>query len=135
MTRKLKISLSLENPLDDPITSVPVIESEEFYSVFESKIGNISLLYNAEMDGLDSRVEVDLTKSDFDKLNFVEVKTCVDSNTKGRCRWWAQSLLARVSNIMIGHRTLNGIVYKIDSVPVHMLANRTEVIFIFMMCH
>ncbi|KAJ6643017.1 hypothetical protein Bhyg_07973 [Pseudolycoriella hygida] len=30
-----------DNPLVDPITNVPVIESEEFYGVFEGHIGKL----------------------------------------------------------------------------------------------
>lgn len=114
--------------MDDPITDVPVIESEEFYGVFESSIGNISLLYNAELDGLDSCVEVDLSETDYDKLKFVELKTCYTGHSNNKhCRWWAHSYLAGVSNITVGYRTRNGIVEKIDNLPVDGLKDQNQV--------
>lgn len=81
------------------------------------------------MDGLDSRVEVDLLNIDFDTLKFVEIKTLVNSSgAPMNMRWWAQSYLANISNITVGYRTLDGIVYKVDSVPVGMLTYWRKVI-------
>lgn len=114
--------------MDDPITDVPVIESEEFYGVFESRIGNISLLYNAEMDGLDSRQEIDLSETDLDKLKFVELKTCCGPSDNRHCRWWAQSYLASISNICVGYRTREGIITRIENLRVDMLKNQKQVI-------
>lgn len=109
----------VENPLDDPITDVPVNESEEFYGVFKMRINDISLLYNAEMDGLDSPVEIDLSTADLEKLRFVELKTTLYS-AKGLklCRWWAHSFLANISTITVGHRNEKGIVTKISNLSV-----------------
>lgn len=90
------------------------------------------------MDGLDSRVKVDLTKTNFNNLKFVEIKTCAErrQNRQNRWwmealqfKWWAQSFLTHVSKIIVGHRTKNGIVDRIDSIDVNTLANSSKVIF------
>lgn len=89
----------------------------------------MSLLYNAEMDGLDSKVEVDLNEANFDKLKFVELKTCLgfsDPNSS-HCKWWAHIFLARISNIHVGYRTKSGIVTKIDELPIDVLKNQNQV--------
>ncbi len=84
------------------------------------------------MDGLDSRVEVDLSDdADFDKLKFVELKTCLGTNNTKLCRWWAHSYLARVSNITVGYRTQSGIVTKVESLPIDLLQSQKEVIHKF----
>lgn len=84
------------------------------------------------MDGLDSTVKVDLSEADFNKLNFVELKTCLGSSDNRHCRWWAHSFLARVSNITVGYRTRSGIVTKIDNLPIDKLdKNQNQVIFKF----
>lgn len=120
----------VENPLDDPITNVPVIESEEFYGVFEGELGNISLLYNAEIDGVDSKTAVDLTETnfDFDKLKFVELKTCLGASSSRHCRWWAHTFLAGISDVTVGFRTREGIVTRVENLSIDFLKNQAEVI-------
>lgn len=115
------------NPVDDPITDTPVIESEEFYGVFRNKVGNVTLLYNAEIDGLDSEIEVDLSKADLSKLNFVELKTCIGEGNGRWCRWWAHSYLAGVSSLAVGYRTQGGTVTKIKRIATDDLTRNSEV--------
>ncbi|XP_037046888.1 decapping nuclease DXO homolog [Bradysia coprophila] len=123
---KFEQYLLSENPLDDPVTDVPVIESEEFYGVFESGIGNISLLYNAEMDGLDSSTAVDLTEADFNRLKFVELKTCLGPSESRHCRWWAHTFLAGISEVTVGYRTREGIVTRVENLPIDFLKSQAE---------
>lgn len=90
------------------------------------------------MDGLDSRVKVDLASTNLNDLKFVEIKTCSDYTTESRLnrwrmetlrfKWWAQSYLTSVPNITVGRRTNDGIVYRIDTIPIDTLPNSSKVI-------
>lgn len=82
------------------------------------------------MDGVDSDVEVNLSEANFNRLKFVELKTCLGLDKNNYCRWWAHSFLARVSNIIVGHRTQDGIVTKLDNIDIDKLRNEPQVVII-----
>ncbi|KAJ6643019.1 Decapping and exoribonuclease protein [Pseudolycoriella hygida] len=63
-----------KSPAKDIDTSAPVLEAEEFCCVFTSKLGNTTMLYGAEMDGIESETTIDLSKNNLNDLKFTELK-------------------------------------------------------------
>ncbi|XP_008560702.1 decapping and exoribonuclease protein [Microplitis demolitor] len=119
-----------DEPNKPPDTSKPVDEKEEFCCVFQSRLRERKLLYAAEMDGVYS----DKLLTDplpIENLKFIELKTSriVDnerqfSNLKKFkfIRWWSQSFLVGIENILCGFRDDKGIVrnlknYRVADLP------------------
>lgn len=75
-------SLISDKPEKQPDTSKPVFSNEEFDLVYKNKLNNHTILYGAEVDGIDSPVPVFLkSELDQDKLKsrkFIELKTSLE---------------------------------------------------------
>jgi RAT1-interacting protein len=111
-----------------PDPSKPVVESEEFCCMFESRMGDLSVLYGAEMDGI--RATGDCTDFDLNQQEWVEVKAKlreshprqVTSYHKFKARnWWCQSFLVGIDRIVVGVRNEAGIVEAIEEVSLRTL--------------
>lgn len=130
------MSICTEN-LNEPNTDAPVVESEEFCCMFESKLNETRLLYGAEMDGIDSnRMHnlSNLTIENWNNLKFIEVKVKIkDLNSRQMynfqkfklCNWWSQSFLVGIEKIIVGERTNQGIVENIDEMFVSQIPKLT----------
>jgi len=112
-----------------------VNENEEFCCMFRTKIGNISIMYGAEMDGYrsDSGAKTSHNSTDANRERplvpnrFVEYKTSrqIDHDRQDRnfrrhklVKWWAQSFLVGIEEIQCGWRDDNGIVSRVESISV-----------------
>lgn len=114
-----------------PNTSVPVNEKEEFCSVMKGKLGNHTILFSAEVDGEDPAFYNNPNHNPTSMQQYVELKTSrIISNERQHrnfCRyklikWWLQSFLAGVPQIVCGFRDDDGIVrdlevFKVQSIP------------------
>uniref|UniRef100_A0A6M2DXJ8 Decapping nuclease n=1 Tax=Xenopsylla cheopis TaxID=163159 RepID=A0A6M2DXJ8_XENCH len=123
---KFEQYLLSRDPETAPNTTEPVIETEEFCGVFKSKLNNLKLLYGAEMDG------IDISKSSFNykdlkNARFVELKTNRIMTTERQyqnfnkfktIKWWCQSFLVGIDEILCGCRDDNGILLEIKSYKV-----------------
>lgn len=128
----------IDEPNKPPDTSKPVDEKEEFCCVFQSRLRERKLLYAAEMDGVYS----DKLLTDplpIENLKFIELKTSriVDnerqfSNLKKFkfIRWWSQSFLVGIENILCGFRDDKGIVRNLKNYRVADLPRISEVSFV-----
>ena len=99
--------------------NTPVNENEENCQVFSSKVKNgeksISILFGAEMDGLDYELKTTSElKHDKQLKNFL-IKTQ---------RWWAQSYLTGIEKIFCGYRDRNGRCRKISKINVKDLPKK-----------
>ncbi|XP_037074049.1 decapping and exoribonuclease protein-like isoform X2 [Pollicipes pollicipes] len=105
---------------------VPVLEGEEFCCVLRSRLGSHSLVYGAEVDGLDPHHTGDPSTM----ARFVELKTSreVDNqrqrNTLRRfkmLKWWAQSFLVGIERVVVGFRDDDGVVHRLHAYSTRQL--------------
>lgn len=119
-------------PSDDPDTSVPVNQNEEFNCVFQSDFGKLSLLYGAEMDCICSQEEIKDTLVG-KEIEFAELKTLKTKflqcngvinvrRSKKVLAWWCQSYLVNVQRIVCGFKSEKGVVEKIKEFRLRELA-------------
>jgi len=118
-----------------PDPSPPVVESEEFCCMFRTRLGAHSIVYGAEMDGLEVNDRLNGLTGDVDGIDlngetFVELKTSRIVEHPGQERtlkkfkqikWWCQSFLVGVPTIVCGFRDDDGIVEKVVQYSVNDL--------------
>ncbi|XP_063238542.1 decapping and exoribonuclease protein isoform X2 [Bacillus rossius redtenbacheri] len=101
-----------------PDADRPVNENEELCVVYGSRVNTHSLLYGAEMDGVDSREEL-RSYQDLRRARFVELKTHrmiqkrahESSFKKYKLRSvWCQAAPVAIDCVLFGHRSDDGIV-------------------------
>lgn len=132
----IEINLLPDSPTSDPNTDDAVLESEEFCCMFSTKLDGTSILFGAEMDGIESDSPIELSKVNWNDLRFTEVKVCLKPSNRRQFNnfyrfktrnWWCQSYLTNVQRIVVGHRTETGIVDEIESMYVHDLEKMSQV--------
>ena len=131
-----------ESPKKPPNTREPVNEAEEFCCLFSSKLGSNYLLYGAEMDGICSKDVVN-EPVDWKTLKFIELKTNrvitnarQDENYRKKLlKWWCQSFLVGIEEVICGTRTDQGKVFKVESIKVSDMPKMCKVNTLFKMIH
>ncbi|KAF7993026.1 hypothetical protein HCN44_005807 [Aphidius gifuensis] len=107
----------------------PVNENEEFDCVFTTRLNDKKILYGAEVDGLYSNEKIN-EPLPLDRLSFVELKTSktIYNNHQQRTlekykflRWWCQSFLVGIEDILCGFRNDNGIIESIQQFQVSQM--------------
>lgn len=126
---KFEQYMTTSDPADLPNLNTPVIESEEFCCVFRSRLNQFSLVYGAEMDGYESDSIVEprqLLKPE----KFVEMKTSriIENDRQHRTfsrykilKWWGQSFLVGIEEIICGWRDDDGFVRDVESFKIRQL--------------
>lgn len=120
------------DPSEEPDTSVPVDECEEFCCMYKTKIQGMDLLFAAEVDGaMSSTLCKDIeNKEVLNSLKLVELKCSIrPSNERQqqnfyrfKCRnWWCQSFLVGIQDLMVGYRNDKGFVDEIKHMEVRSL--------------
>lgn len=106
----------------------PVNENEEFCCIFRTRLAGLSLMYGAEMDGY---ISSQLPDGQLNPSKFVEYKTSriVETDRQDRSfrkfkliKWWAQSFLVGIEEVLCGWRDDHGIVHDVESFKVSKLA-------------
>lgn len=122
----------------EPDPAPPVIESEEFCCMFRTRMGSHSIVYGAEMDGVEVSNGLTLGQGllgnahgiDLNSETFVELKTSRIVEHPGQERtlkkfkqikWWCQSFLVGVPKIVCGFRDDDGVVEKVVQYSVNDL--------------
>lgn len=104
--------------------------------MFTTKLEGTSVLYGAEMDGLESNTAVDLSKTNLNDLKFTELKVQIKASNQRQVEnfhrfktrnWWCQSYLTNVQKIIVGMRTESGIVDELESINVESMPRMYEV--------
>ncbi|XP_063993581.1 decapping and exoribonuclease protein-like isoform X2 [Diachasmimorpha longicaudata] len=112
-----------DTPGGSPDASRPVNECEEFCCVFQTKLRQHTLLYGAEMDGVCSNEKLE-EPLPLEGLKFIELKTSrIIENDRQLMswkkykllRWWCQSFLVGIQNIMCGFRDDAGVVRELQN--------------------
>lgn len=110
------------------------MEAEEFCCMFTTKFEGTTILYGAEMDGIESAGE--FTDTDVNDLTFVELKVRMKPSNQRQMdnfyrfktiNWWCQSHLANVQKIVVGLRNQAGIVDALETMDVESLPKMSEV--------
>ncbi|KAJ8678814.1 hypothetical protein QAD02_014601 [Eretmocerus hayati] len=122
---KFEQFLLSETPNGTPITTKPVNEAEEFCCLYKSKLGKNTLFYGAEMDGVCSSQPLQ-EPIDWKTKKFVELKTNRMVKTdwqekiykKKLLKWWCQSFLVGIEDVICGNRTDSGKVFEIENIKV-----------------
>lgn len=126
---KFEQYMSSSHPESLPDTNMAVNEAEEFCCVFRSRLDRFSLVYGAEMDGYDIREKVEQGEKLLPN-KFVEMKTSrmIEHDRQRNnffrfkvMKWWGQSFLVGIEEIVCGWRNDNGIVSDIQSFSVESL--------------
>lgn len=107
------------SPHEKPDTGRPVNANEEFCVMFSTRIGDFSILYGAEVDGIDS--EAVCHDDTLKNTKLVEVKTSrfIDSQRSERnflmktLKWFCQSYLVGIEDVYVGFRNDRGIVKEV----------------------
>lgn len=109
-------------------TNQPVNENEEFSCVFSTRLMGHSILYCAEMDGIEATEP--LTESEVVNQyssNFVEAKTtrCIENRKQDMTyrkhkimKWWAQCFTVGVTKVVCGMRNDGGLVTEVEEIDV-----------------
>ncbi|KAK7074363.1 hypothetical protein SK128_026899 [Halocaridina rubra] len=114
--------------ISDSDISEPVNENVEYAVVMRSRLGDHSLVYCAEVDGVDPK-KYRTPHSDLSA--FVELKTNKSLDTDRdifnlhkykMMKWWGQSYLVGIPTVICGFRDSSGIVhslkaFQVDSLP------------------
>ncbi|XP_013781149.2 decapping and exoribonuclease protein-like [Limulus polyphemus] len=110
---------------EPPDLIAPINEKEEYCSVLRTRLNRHSLVYGAEVDGLDSVSQKSDKSCKCSSLqHFVELKTSrkISHPKQERnffryklLKWWAQSFLAGIPRVICGFRNDNGIVEKLQT--------------------
>lgn len=116
----------LDNPNTDPNIDAPLNQNEEFCCMFKSQFDNTILLYGAEMDGVISQETIKDTVAG-KEMKFVELKTVHEKDLKhGKVqtfikimRWWCQSYLVGIREVICGCKNYEGRVREIKKVNLH----------------
>lgn len=90
-----------------------------------TKLGHNLLLYGAETDGIATNETV-REPVDWTNLKFIELKTNRTIKTKWQMqfykkkllKWWCQSFLVGIEEVICGTRADNGMVFEIDTIRV-----------------
>ncbi|XP_052773262.1 decapping and exoribonuclease protein-like [Mya arenaria] len=105
-----------------PNPDLPFNPCEGFYSVTESKVGAYTLVFSSKVDAV-SQESPDGTDGPSVE-RYVEFKTTTHASLEKRnfkrfklLKWWAQSVLIGVSEIVCGLRDDNGIVSVLRTFP------------------
>ncbi|XP_012264501.2 decapping and exoribonuclease protein-like [Athalia rosae] len=131
---KFEQYLLSESPGQIPDTSQAVNAAPEFDILFKSRLAEHKLLYAAEIDGVESD-EILAEPIDWDKKKLVELKTCriIEDTRRHRnfrryklIKWWCQSFLVGIENVICGFRDDNGIVKHITSFEVAEMARMSK---------
>ncbi|KAK4303741.1 hypothetical protein Pmani_024274 [Petrolisthes manimaculis] len=108
--------------------------NEEFRCVLKVKVDNFSCLFAAEVDGADP----ELYEEDFKDLSsFITVKFCKEVDTtdafKSRnfrmfktTQWWAMNKLCGIPRIVVGFRTEEGQIYRLENYDTDKLPTLAE---------
>lgn len=104
--------------------------------MFTTRLENTRILYGAEMDGIESNSAVDLSVINPNDLKFTELKVSLKVSNERQMQsfnrfktrnWWCQSYLANVQKIVVGVRSPNGIVNRLESMNVESMPHKFEV--------
>lgn len=121
---------------EEPSTTGPVNEAEEFCCMFEGKLQATRLLFGAEMDGVDEDEDVDLDTVDLNTVRFVELKVNKRATQPWQKRtfyqfktrnWWSQCYLAGIQQLQVGERNDAGIVDNLYTCDVRTLVQDSKV--------
>uniref|UniRef100_A0A8R1Y0H5 Decapping nuclease n=1 Tax=Onchocerca volvulus TaxID=6282 RepID=A0A8R1Y0H5_ONCVO len=117
------LNITLQNFQSEPNRNEPVTNLEEFNVVVKARLGGrkgFRILYSGETDCIDAAED-----------EYVELKTQRKELTNDFWRykamkWWVQSFLIGIQNIVIGFRDNNGIVTHIERLKVPQLAKKAR---------
>lgn len=134
---KFEKYLLTHDPKNPPDPLQPVNECEEFNCVFTTRLNNKKILFGGEVDGCysDQKLAEPLP---LDCLKFIELKTSKTvSNVHQRrtlekykfLRWWCQSFLVGIEDILCAFRNDNGIVESLKEYKVSEIGRNYRVCF------
>ncbi|GIY86648.1 decapping and exoribonuclease protein [Caerostris darwini] len=124
---KFEQYLAADTPVSKPNLSVPVNEKEEYCIVLKGRLDKHTLLYSAEVDGKDPLYNNNRDKDPQSTQCYSELKTSRIITTERQhinfCRfklmkWWLQSFLVGIPNVICGFRDDSGIVRKLEIFPI-----------------
>jgi len=117
------------SPGDAPDTETAVNENEEFCCVYRTRLDKFSLVYGAEMDGYNTDTELG-PEDTLIPDKFVEMKTSriIERHRQQNnffrfkvLKWWCQSFLVGIVDILCGWRDDDGIVSDVETFKVSQL--------------
>lgn len=104
--------------------------------MFKTRLMGRSVLYGAEMDGIEADEEIDFDKIDMNKLEFVELKVKLREERESQRinyqkfklrNWWCQCFLVNIRKILIGVRNRDGIVDQLMNLDVKSIPKQVQV--------
>lgn len=121
MGYKFEQYMCADKPGGSPDPSGEVNTNVAFCSVLRSRLGNHPLLFSGEVDCMDPQAS-----STQPPACYVELKTSKEMHSLGQWRsfyrhkllkWWAQSFLPGVPNVVAGFRNPEGVVCSLKTFP------------------
>uniref|UniRef100_T1JH46 Decapping nuclease n=1 Tax=Strigamia maritima TaxID=126957 RepID=T1JH46_STRMM len=118
---KFEQYLSSTNVSEKPNVNEPVNENEEFCAVVRTRLNSHILVFGAEMDCVSPS-----TSNSSSMSRYVELKTnrIISSQRQERnfqryklLKWWSQSFLIGIREIVCGFRDDEGIVHNVETFP------------------
>ncbi|XP_037518555.1 decapping and exoribonuclease protein isoform X1 [Rhipicephalus sanguineus] len=119
-----------------PDVDAVVNECEEYCIVVRSRLESHSLVFGAEVDGVDPRVHRHGRQSQPGSTGcYIELKTSRDCLSEQQyrnfCRfkmlkWWAQSFLVGIPRVLCGFRDDNGVVGTLEELDVREMTHRAK---------
>ena len=121
-----------DEPNEEPDANSVLNTNQEFCCIVKTRLGGHSLLYGAEVDGVKTQ-----SKPPWNNLeDFVELKTnrLIETNKQDNSfrrfkllKFWVQSFLVGIPTIVCGYRDDNGLVTKLEKLPVNSLPSMAKV--------
>ncbi|XP_043216403.1 decapping and exoribonuclease protein-like isoform X2 [Amphibalanus amphitrite] len=121
-----------DSPGAAPDPHTPAVESAEFCCVLRSRLGRHSVVYGAEVDGVDPHREAG---DGLSMAQFVELKTSREVETPRQrnslqrfkmLKWWAQSFLVGIERVVVGFRDDDGTVHRLHAYATKQLPKEQD---------
>jgi RAT1-interacting protein len=133
---KFEKYLFSKSPQSEPPGSEgAVIESEEFCVMFSTRLGKNTILYGAEIDGVQSNAEI-TTLEQLRAVPLVEAKVKRRESNERQMQnfyrfkarnFWCQSFLVGIDRVAVGLRDDDGFVDEVTSMSLKDLSNEAKI--------
>ncbi|ESO84783.1 hypothetical protein LOTGIDRAFT_54612, partial [Lottia gigantea] len=113
-----------------PDINRPINTNEAFCSVVRSRLGEHSLVYGGEIDGIDDSLQSNSKYVEFKTSRQIEYKKQnINFHRHKLIKYWAQSHLVGISKIICGFRDDYGIVHELKEFQTEEIPNNLKILY------
>lgn len=129
---KFEQYLTADSPSGTPDTDSPYNNCEAFCTVVRSRLNDHSLVFSGEVDAVSTS-----SVNGKDHSHYVEMKTTREIDNQRQdmnfkrfklIKWWIQSFLVGIPEIICGYRDDDGIVHRLESIQTHRIPDMIKML-------